>query len=471
MFISSDQIGEHRWNSVSHNIELVLTHPNGWGGPQQNQLRDAAVRAGIVPDTEEGRGRVHFVTEGEASFNFCATQTHSGENLKRGDKVLIVDAGGGTIDISSYVVNNDAPLEVEELFQPNCLLQGGEFVTARAREMVSEKLKNSKFNTTEDISAFAQKFDEGLKRVFADDDGAQFVKFGSPRDNDPKYGIKAGKLTLTGRQVAGFFEPSVQATVDSIRDNFTEILAMDSYAFLVGGFASSPWLADQLNRRLSDLGLKFFKPDTNTNKAVSVGAISFHIDRFVKGRISKFTYGVPCAVLYKPLDPEHTTRDHKIYVDAEGDKCLPDGFLTMLSKGTKVLEDREIKRSMYSVREGSPVENILVKITKYDGGQKEPRWMDVESNRFETLCHVVADISAAPCTSKIGRFGKMCYARRLDVVLLVGLTELKAQIRWIDSRTGEEKSSPAAIVYKDMSENSWGGPTVAPPLPPRYEDL
>lgn len=65
-------------------------------------------------------------------------------------------------------------------------------------ELQPEKLKNSKFNTTEDISAFAQKFDEGLKRVFADDDGAQFVKFGSPRDNDPKYGIKAGKLTLTG---------------------------------------------------------------------------------------------------------------------------------------------------------------------------------------------------------------------------------------------------------------------------------
>lgn len=98
---------------------------------------------------------------------------------------------------------------------PQGLLQGGEFVTARAREAVSgrfksslsvtfpterqpEKLKKSKFNTPEDLSAFAQKFDEGLKRVFSDDSGAQFVKFGSPRDNDPKHGIKAGKLTLTG---------------------------------------------------------------------------------------------------------------------------------------------------------------------------------------------------------------------------------------------------------------------------------
>ena len=29
----------------------------------------------------------------------------------------------------------------------------------------------------------------------------------------------------------------------------------------------------------------------------------------------------------------------------------------------------------------------------------------------------------------------MCFSRKYDVVLLVGLTELKAQIRWTDSRT------------------------------------
>jgi len=59
-------------------------------------------------------------------------------------------------------------------------------------------LIGSTFNTSEDISAFAQRFDEGLKRVFSDDKGAQYVKFGSSRDNDPQYGIKAGRLMLTG---------------------------------------------------------------------------------------------------------------------------------------------------------------------------------------------------------------------------------------------------------------------------------
>ena len=61
-----------------------------------------------------------------------------------------------------------------------------------------EKLRGSKFNTPEDLATFSQKFDEGVKRVFSNDQGAQFVKFGSPRDTDPNCGIKAGRLMLTG---------------------------------------------------------------------------------------------------------------------------------------------------------------------------------------------------------------------------------------------------------------------------------
>jgi len=70
-----------RWDLISE-IELVLTHPNGRGGPQQSQLRSAAIKAGIVPDTPAGPAHVHFVTEGEACFNFCATEIHTSEALK-----------------------------------------------------------------------------------------------------------------------------------------------------------------------------------------------------------------------------------------------------------------------------------------------------------------------------------------------------------------------------------------------------
>jgi len=79
MFKSSELIV--RWDSIPE-TELVLTHPNGWGGPQQSQLRRAAIKAGIVPDTPAGRARVQFVTEGEACFNFCAAEIRTGETLK-----------------------------------------------------------------------------------------------------------------------------------------------------------------------------------------------------------------------------------------------------------------------------------------------------------------------------------------------------------------------------------------------------
>jgi len=234
---------------------------------------------------------------------------------------------------------------------------------------------------------------------------------------------------------------------------------MNSFAFLVGGFASSPWLTDQLNLRLSDLGLKFFKPHTNTNKAVAVGAVSFYIDRFVRGRISKFTYGVPYFAIYSPFNPEHVKREDKTHIDLEGDKCVPDAFATLLSKGTKVLESREIRTTVSAVREGASGE-VWAGITKYDGNQKEPEWVDIERDRFETLCHVVADIPASSYTRKPGISGKMCSVYKFDVVLMVGLTELKAQIRWLDSN-GKEKSGDAVIVYKDASENSCTDPKVA----------
>ena len=152
--------------------------------------------------------------------------------LQPGEQVLIVDAGGGTIDISTYKVLNTRPLRVEELYEPKCeldglrypifclrvpflgLLQGGEFVTARARAMVQGalyvflpgrllnpppgKLRGSRFNTPGDLDAFSHKFDEGVKRVFSNDQAPQYVKFGSLRDNDPDCGIKAGRLALTG---------------------------------------------------------------------------------------------------------------------------------------------------------------------------------------------------------------------------------------------------------------------------------
>lgn len=74
--------GSDLWKSVESKIEFVLAHPNGWEGAQQEQMREAAVLAGLIPDTPDGHARVHFVSEGEASLHFCVQSGLSVEPLK-----------------------------------------------------------------------------------------------------------------------------------------------------------------------------------------------------------------------------------------------------------------------------------------------------------------------------------------------------------------------------------------------------
>jgi hypothetical protein len=63
--------GSDLWNTLKEDTDFVLSHPNGWEWKEQNKMRKAAVKAGLVPDTDIGHSRVSFVTEGEASLHFA----------------------------------------------------------------------------------------------------------------------------------------------------------------------------------------------------------------------------------------------------------------------------------------------------------------------------------------------------------------------------------------------------------------
>jgi hypothetical protein len=80
----SHAFGESVWDSVKADVIFILSHPNGWGGAEQVVMRRAAVKAKLIPDTGEGHDRIRFVTEGEASFNFCVNNGISGDAMKVG---------------------------------------------------------------------------------------------------------------------------------------------------------------------------------------------------------------------------------------------------------------------------------------------------------------------------------------------------------------------------------------------------
>lgn len=149
-----------------------------------------------------------------------------------GRNIVVIDAGGGTIDLSAYSITSATPLSVSELFAPECkffgllfhfaqmltlhllgLMQGSEFVTFRAGDYIRgnscltllaallcflEKLKSSKFDTPDDFRNIIERFDSSSKRIFADENESLAIRFGSPRDSDPARGINRGQMKLTG---------------------------------------------------------------------------------------------------------------------------------------------------------------------------------------------------------------------------------------------------------------------------------
>ena len=131
--------GAALWHAVEEDLQFVLSHPNGWEGAQHTKMRRAAIYGGLIPDTNAGKARVRFVTEGEASLHACILSGLADGmlmvlailyshrltliviiqgHLERG--FLIAHAGGVTLDISSYAVRGTAPLEMEEISPPDC---------------------------------------------------------------------------------------------------------------------------------------------------------------------------------------------------------------------------------------------------------------------------------------------------------------------------------------------------------------
>ena len=246
-----DSHGLALWESLDGRIEFVLTHPNGWEGLQQKQMREAASLAGLIPDTQEGQTRVHLLTEGEASLHFCVNKVLAADHLSRtpiaapknaeddpadpgAQGVVIIDAGGGTIDLSAYCMKL-SPTSFEEIAPAECKLSfmafdvphptsrsssricvGHTTCSCASKKFVSlhfmmlifsrthkytttkEKLARSKFGTPGMLSHIADVFDKTTKLHVRNAEDPHYIKLGTARDKDPECDIRSGQLKLTG---------------------------------------------------------------------------------------------------------------------------------------------------------------------------------------------------------------------------------------------------------------------------------
>ncbi|KAK0196210.1 hypothetical protein F5146DRAFT_976114 [Armillaria mellea] len=446
-------LSESSWEEIEGDIHFILAHPNGWEGKEQAMLRDAMVKARLIPDDDKGHARVSFVTEGEASLHFCLAQ---GIPMRTpvNEGIVIVDAGGGTIDISTYGRLGKAKKSFEEISVPQCRLGGSIFVTHNASRYFTATLKGTQY--AGDIKRISELFDKAPKTQFRNLREPCYILFSSMRDTDPKLNIHAGTLKLPGATVAKFFEPSLYAikkTLDEVRTSCKKHI---SNVFLVGGFGGSNYLYDEMKLHLSSAGIELWRPEKPLNKAVSEGAISFYLDHFVRSRVSRYTYGSKMYTPFSRGDPEHRRRENKTFVAANGKVSLDNQFDIILSKDVRVSEETEFRKSYFKYAETLPeLSTIEDEIIYYRGARKTPRWMDTEEVMFRVLCSITADTRDAARTLELQHTpdGKGFYKLEYDLVLLFGYTELKAFLSWKYKASRHQLARLSRIL--DFSNESW----------------
>ncbi|KAM6497400.1 hypothetical protein JOM56_007873 [Amanita muscaria] len=437
------------WDSVERNTYFVLSHPNGWEGKQQSQMRRAAIAAGLV-DKSEAPERISFISEGEASLHFCLNKNPNLHNEH--DGILVVDCGGGTIDVSAY--SQTIKRRFKEITPPECLFQGSIFITCHAKEYLEQRLRNSKYGSDDEIEAMASAFDKVNKCTFNSPNTPCYVKFGGLKYNDPEFDIRSGSIKIVGTQIAGFFEPALQDIIRLINHQRSMSTVTIKTVLLVGGFARSEYLFSQLKSHFTR-GVNITRADTtHLNKAVADGAVSYYLDHYVTARVSKYSYGLGIYTTFDPTNPEHARRRSTKFMDADGKYCMPGEFDTILKKGTTVNEEREF-RKVYNIQltpqkfTGWTEEYTFLKCYR-GGAESPPEWIDLEPDSFHSTCVIKADVTNAKKNMK-RRYEpltkKSYYQFSHDVVMLFGLTELKAYVTWKEN--GIEKRSEAVVVYDD----------------------
>jgi len=425
--------GDDIWESVGTNIEFILSHPNGWEGKQQSEMRRAAITAGLVANASEATDRISFVTEGEASLHFCLNKIPAALQKYANDGIVVADCGGGTVDISTYA--RSLGNKFKEISPAECLLQGSFFVTRRAQAFLTEKLRGSKFGIPEDVEVMSRYFDKTTKPSFKGSSKPYFVRFGRS-ENDPQYDIRSGSIKLNGSDIANFFEPAIKNIINVIEEQSRKAAKKIKAIFLVGGFATSDYLFSKLEEHFKTKDIDILRPDAYLNKAVAEGSIIYKLDHSVSGRVSRYTYGIESCTDFNPNRADHLAREHTCFDTIAGEVWVPNRFSAILHKDTEVSEETEFRASFYNVLNKSQFRALKTKavdiICYRNRRDKPPAWIDLDPDHFANLCEITADMTKLKSSiqPKKNHFGAKYYDVDFDVVLLFGLTELKAQIAW-----------------------------------------
>ncbi|KAK6347912.1 hypothetical protein TWF718_005732 [Orbilia javanica] len=343
-------------------IHFVFTVPAIWGHQAQEATKWAAKKAGFCDresDTlslvSEPEAAAMYVLKAMHEANFSRTPTEAMPTLRRGDTFVVCDAGGGTVDLISYEVEEVSPsFKLREVVIGSGAKCGSSYIDQAFIQLLRRKIgpsfDNDKIWNKKDISRGSPlmiHFDN-IKRSFgrATND-LWFIPLPVDVEDDEENGIVDNELEFTAQDLQQLFDPVVNEIVELVKGQVSGILSFRktvSAIFLVGGFGESHYLYQSIERwaKTEQQPITVINPKESWS-AIMRGAIVRELHPAVRSRRLRRHYGFACN---QPFDPKihDVTRS---YLSVFGGRYVNGTAQWTAKMGDDCIEEKELVFTLF----------------------------------------------------------------------------------------------------------------------------
>ncbi|KAJ0385635.1 hypothetical protein COL922a_005960 [Colletotrichum nupharicola] len=380
-------------------LEFVVTVPAIWSDLAKEKTKQACQKASGLSSS---KSPIHLVSEPEAAAIY-ALHGLDPHGLKVGDTVVVVDAGGGTVDLISYTITGLKPiLEVQEAAPGSGALCGSTFLNMRFAKFLKAKLGKEEGFDDEVMAEAMEQFEKKVKRQFtlgaAPDETYTIPVAGL--NNNRELGINRGRFALKASDLQTIFEPVVLECIKLVKDQIRTSGVPIRAVLLVGGFGASNYLKERL-RNAIDRSIQIMQPP-NAWQAVVQGAVMKGLaqvspDRLtqvrVQNRKARKHYGTEWRTKYDPKIHGHVkSKRHWCGLDGCYKVYTMEWFI---QRGDNVSENEPFYTSF--VWTGLVSQGRIKKIKMDIYADRTPRTAPVaRDDNVSMLVHVEADVSHIP---------------------------------------------------------------------------
>ncbi|KAF2965471.1 hypothetical protein GQX73_g8077 [Xylaria multiplex] len=287
-------------------FHVVLSVPAIWTDYARDRMRTAAAIAGILKDRGKwvGKTTLSFVSEPEAAAIATMPELEDRTDLQTGDSFVVVDAGGGTVDVISYKVNKLEPLSVSECVEGEGALCGGTFLDKEFESFLKDaigKASWNKMNKSDIRRMMNNEWEHGIKGAFKGQPGYYTVELPSRTQRAPlqfSSSWRSEEIQPVFDKVVSQIGELAKKQIDAIKAKTSRLPKL---VILVGGFGRSPYLLKymrgHLGNRITVLQARGDKPWTAICRgaalsgAAELGPADGGHQLLVQSRIARSNYG------------------------------------------------------------------------------------------------------------------------------------------------------------------------------------